>query len=366
MRSLLKIFMATMLLLVLPACNTSTPNPDPNPCVENCPVDPTDPTDPTNPTDPTDPTDPVDPIDPVDPTDPVFEPNKMKGVLENFRPNKQLVVRAYWLDESGNPVDISGELASGGENTLETDGSFGIRLGDLADEHLVGLQNVEVGPGVFLDDLECGSLTIPADKKVGIAPNLYVFDGEELIGAVVQGSFDLNADGTLYPAAKVATRVYSSESNGKVIVQGECTGDDLLAKNNVSVDLTIGDILEYIGIDESYALAANITDILYGFGLDAEGIFNALHIGLDFTLGDLLGTLDLTRATNVGDSVGLEFDLGLVKGWNAVVFSADASDGTLQLAVADDTKVDFKWYFVPFGQFEQFLLPIDPPPLPNP
>jgi hypothetical protein len=345
MRKFVKFMLIAMLLTALAACNTATPVKPVDPTEPTTPTTPTTPVTPTNPVDPVHPTDPVDPVDPA----PVFEPNKLKGVVAGYKGTKQLKVRAYWNDENNEAVDISGE----GLNTLETDGSFGIRLNDIPAEQLVTVP-------LF----NCGTLEQTGTAQIAVVPNLFVYDGDTLVGVIVHGSYEMTPSGAVALNAKLATRIYSAE---KEIIQGDCTAKDILENNGLPVDLTVQDVLTQIadadmttvdvilGVNVEMAIA----DALSTFDIKVSEVLAQLRawtgLPANFTLADVLNSVGLIPAKKLADVAALNVNVGLKPGWNAVVLSGDVSGGKLNLKLADDTKPNFIWYFVPADQFEQFI-----------
>jgi hypothetical protein len=372
MRNVYKILVATVLLWVLAACNTATPKDPTNPtdpkCVSNCPVDPNNPTDPNNPNNPTDPNNPNNPTDPR----PVFEPNKMKGTLTGYKGDKVLTVKAMTFDPTtGTFINITEEADTPGNTTggvrLETDGQFGLRLKELSSNFAPLRAALKTAS---LNDLTCDDLitsfTRIAEKKFSVVPNLFVYDEtNKVVGTIVQLGYDYKSNGVIYPAGVLTARVYSPESNGKVIVQGNCTSGDILRKNKILIGKTVGQVLSDWGIDESYNLGAVVIN---KFGSGALAYFNLLGVNPDLTVGEAMVALNINRDSDVdnflANLVSFKVDLGLKKGWNAVIFAAEAKDGKLQLNLQDVTSLDYGWEFIPLEGVEDFLPPMDPPPAP--
>jgi hypothetical protein len=339
------IFMALLaaLVLLLSSCGTSTPKPN-NVCVTG--------TDCSNPDDPDnggqDPNgenpggeDP-DGEDP-DGEDPdgenpdgenpdgenpsAFDHSLMKGFVSNYQGDKALTVKSLWIDQSnGQIIDLGTDPMA----RLEKNGEFGVRLGKPGDASLATLPL----------PIDCGTLTtttVPAgltSVKGLLVPALFVFDGDQLVGLIIHGSYHVDENGEIVPSAKLAMRVYSATE--KIISKGECSGR-----------------LEANALAGSYDA---IVGGLAGLGVNSPEI------------NEVLG--ELAMANTPALDVNLSVDVGLKKGWNTVVLgaelvsdftmmaaSSDESNPSLNITLIDDTKPNFTWYFL---DLTQFTMPIDP------
>ncbi len=255
---------------------------------------------------------------------PVFDSSLMKGFVANYKADKVLTVKSLWIDQSTGQIV---EFGTDPNATLEKDGEFGVRLDKPADTALATLPL----------PLECGTLkttTTPAgltSVKGALVPALFVFDGNQLVGLIIHGSYELDKNGNIVPKAKLAMRVYSATD--KIISKGKCSG-------------TL----------EANALALNydaIVDGLSSLGVNSPDINNAL------------GELALLGSPAV--DVNLTVDVGLKKGWNTVVLGAELTNApimmmaanvpaepaqpTLNVTLVDDTQPNFTWYYLDLTQF---------------
>lgn len=245
----------------------------------------------------------------------VFDHSLMKGFVVNYQGDKVLTVKSLWIDQStGQIVDVGTDPNA----RLELNGEFGVRLSTPADAALATLPL----------PINCGTLTtttVPAgltSVKGAIVPALFVFDGDQLVGLILHGSYHLDENGNIVPKAKLAMRVYSATD--KIISKGECSGQ--------------------VGPDALAANTQNIIDALASVGVNSPEINDAL--------GEL-ATLSTPAVT-----AKLTVNVGLKKGWNTVVLGAEAdlATNTLEVSLIDDTKPNFTWYFL---DLTQFTLPVD-------
>jgi hypothetical protein len=254
-----------------------------------------------------------------------FSHSLMKGFVDGYKGDKVLTVKSLWIDQStGEVIDLGTDPMA----RLEKDGEFGVRLGKPDAAALATLPL----------PLECGTLkttTVPAgltEVKGAIVPALFVFDGDQLVGLIIHGSYHVDKNGNIVPKAKLAMRVYSAAD--KIISQGECAG-------------TL----------EANALALNYEAIVDG--LASLGVSSP-------ELNNILGDLAVLGSPAV--NVNLTVDVGLKKGWNTVVLSAELENlsmmrtavaeepvepaaPTLNVKLADDTEPNFTYYYLDLTQF---------------
>jgi hypothetical protein len=278
-------------------------------------------------------------------TTPAFNPSRMKGFVEGYQGNKRLIVKAMWLDQStGEVINIT----ENGGDFLELNGEFGISLMTPAASSLATLPL----------PLTCGSITTtttPAHLSSVqglLVPGIFVFDGDMLVGAILNGSYELDAAGNVIPSAKLATRVYSATD--KIISQGTCTGDDALELLGVPRNATVGEAIQQLNLSK-LNVADLLDNALQGLNLpsnlDVVGFVASLGLPATVDFTQFVQDQGISLSSDAGSLANLELDLGLKKGWNSVVISADATGNSLNLKIADDTKPNFKWYFVPVAQF---------------
>jgi hypothetical protein len=278
-------------------------------------------------------------------TTPAFNPSRMKGFVEGYQGNKRLTVKAMWIDQStGQVINIT----ENGGDFLELNGEFGISLMTPSAASLVTVPL----------PLSCGSIntTTQPDHLNGVqgllVPALFVFDGDELVGVILNGSYHVDANGNIVPSAKLAMRVYSATD--KIISQGTCTGDDALELLGVPRDATVGEAINQLGLD-NMNISDLVSDALQALNLpsnlDVDGFVASLGLPTTVDLAQFAQDQGISLSADAGSLANLELDLGLKKGWNSVVISADATGNSLNLKIADDTKPNFKWYFVPVAQF---------------
>jgi hypothetical protein len=245
------------------------------------------------------------------PPAPVYDPSLMKGFLANYKGSKPLTVKSLWVDQSnGQIVDFGTDPMA----RLETNGEFGVRLGTPADAALATLPL----------PITCGTLTtttVPAgltSVKGALVPALFVFDGSQLVGLIIHGSYHVDDKGNIIPQAKLAMRVYSATD--KIISKGECSG-------SVSANA-----LQDLNVD-------SISAAIEQFGVSSPAIDEALS--------------ELTMLSTPAGTATLTVDVGLKKGWNTVVLgaTADLAAGTLDVTLIDDTQPNFTWYYLDLTQF---------------
>jgi hypothetical protein len=246
------------------------------------------------------------------PTPGAFDNSLMKGFVTGYKGNKVLSVKSLWIDQSNGQII---DLGTDPNARLELNGEFGVRLGTPADTALATLPLPII----------CGTLTtttVPAglsEVKGLLVPALFVFDGDQLVGLILHGSYHLDDYGNLIPSAKLAMRVYSATD--KIISKGTCSGE-------LSTDMMTALNSQSIG------------NALSTFGVNAPEVAN------------LVQTMAATnKAKSAALPVNLTVDLGLKKGWNTVVLGADAAGGTLEVSLIDDTQPNFTWYYLDLTQF---------------
>jgi hypothetical protein len=262
------------------------------------------------------------------PPAPVYDPSLMKGFVANYKGDKVLTVKSLWINQSnGQIIDLGTDPMA----RLEQNGEFGVRLSTPADDALASVPLPVLGLGGCVT-----TTTVPqglTDLKGALVPALFVFDGDQLVGLIIHGSYHLDKNGNIVPKAKLAMRVYSASD--KIIAKGECAAS--------------------VGAD---ALAANYDAIVGGLaslGVNSPDINNAL------------GELAMLGTPAV--DVNLSVDVGLKKGWNTVVLgaelstpmmtavaSAEPAPATLNVTLIDDTQPNFTWYYL---DLTQFVLPMD-------
>jgi hypothetical protein len=269
-----------------------------------------------------------------------FDHSLMKGFaqgydnfIKGYKGNQRLTVRALWIDQStGEIMTISQDDNGQGGNWIETDGEFGIRLKAPADSALATLpifSPITCGPDA--NDV-INTTTVPANLSSVqglVVPVLFVFDGEQVVGLIVHGSFYFNDYNQLQYPAKLAMRVYSAAD--KVIAKGHCS-DDLGMDAMLSM------------IDPTFAAA--LADV-NGAGSSNAGFMQSM----------------MSSQEPASPTISLNVDLGLKKGWNTVVLSMNKTNGSLEFNLIDDTQPNFTWYFISLEDFIPDVepeMPVDP------
>jgi hypothetical protein len=261
-----------------------------------------------------------------------FDHSLMKGVaqgyeqfLHDYKGNQRLTVKALWIDQNnGEIITISQDDNGQGGNWIETDGEFGIRLKTPEGSALATLpifSSLSCGPD---EDDVITTTTVPADLESVqgvLVPVLFVFDGEQVVGLIVHGSFYFDEYGQSEYPTKLAMRVYSAAD--KVIAQGECPGDAGMSALLSLVDPTF---------------AAALSEVGTGSEGDSSGMMQSMMADEE-------------------PSDSFKVDLGLKKGWNTVVLSSSVTNGSLELSLIDDTQPNFTWYFI---SLEDFIPDVEP------
>ncbi len=316
MRNVFLALLATLVLL-LSACDTSTPNLKDDTCDTSTSADCTDGDNNNNGGD-NGGTNGGDPngggtngggTTPTPTPAPVYDPSLMKGFVTGYKGDKVLTVKSLWIDQSNGQIV---DLGTDPNARLELSGEFGVRLGTPADAALATLPL----------PITCGTLTtttVPAglsSAQGALVPALFVFDGNQLVGLILHGSYHVE-NGKIVPKAKLAMRVYSAAE--KIIAKGECS--------------------ETIATDALAANTQNMIDALTNLGVNSPEI------------NDLLGELATISTPTL--TAKLTVDVGLKKGWNTVVLGAEAdvATGELHVTLADDTQPNFTWYYLDLTQF---------------
>jgi hypothetical protein len=252
-----------------------------------------------------------------------FDHSLMKGFAEgyeafikDYKGNQRLTVKALWIDQSnGNIITITQDDNQNGGNWIETNGEFGVRLQAPADSALADLPFISCGSVI--------TTTVPANLssvKGLIVPVLFVFDGDQVVGLILHGSYHIDAYGNIVPAAKLAMRVYSAAD--KVISKGECAGDLALDTMASLIDPGFGAALQQVTAST----------------FPSTGLMQSM-------------TSSQEPMSTASSTVNLKVDLGLKKGWNTVVLGADATGGSLELSLIDDTQPNFTWYFLSLADY---------------
>jgi hypothetical protein len=260
----------------------------------------------------------------------VFDHSLMKGFVKyldgkDYLGDEVLYVKALWIDQStGEIVKIGGGPDDKGSR-LEQDGEFGVQL---TTPSYASLATVPVISPITCDKGSIVTTTVPENLSSVqglIVPVLFVVDQhDQLVGLIAHGSIHLDENEQLR-SGKLAMRVYSAAD--KIISKGTCSGEVALDSLTSMSDVALGNALKQLG-------ATNV---------------NATQLAQVMTSGQMMAANAAPASSSL--TVNLDVNLGLKKGWNTVVLGASYAGNTLDVSLIDDTKPNFTWYFLDFAQF---------------